>query len=370
MKRRILILFPDEWLSHSPTVLNLLKTLRTDFDVTVLAIDDGTFRNCDLRDNALVFIQVPPLLARGLMRRVRVLYDAVKAALLFIRLATSRNFRSMEEVIAVDSVGLWVAQRVFSKCHFLSLEVKRDLFFQMCSPERIRSVAIQTPERLSMLMPGRKPHTFFIQNAPSLAGNNIDRNRKSKFDGSLLFFGNILPSHGIYTILEAFEASASLGYSLTIKGIIYKRPVRRYLTQRYAELFKRRKIILDETYTPQDEIIDYLAKYSIGFCIYDFSRISSNDFNYISSPSGKLFNYYAAGVPVIGTDVLGLNSIRQFRTGVLIRELSPKSICEGICRIAEDYGDFSRNCIRAARHFDFEEASAPYKQFIGSPAKG
>jgi glycosyltransferase involved in cell wall biosynthesis len=98
--------------------------------------------------------------------------------------------------------------------------------------------------------------------------------------------------------------------------------------------------------------------------------ISKNDFNYLSSPSGKLFNYYAAGVPVIGTDVLGLSSVHEFNTGILIKELSVGYILAAIKRIINNYEELSRNCIRAARHFDFGEAAASYKEFLQSCGTG
>ena len=368
MKRHILIIFPDEWLSHSPTVLNLVKIFRNEFKTTVLTFTDGTFRNEQLDDEEFSFIRIPHGLARVFLRRARILYSLLKAGLLLLRLRTYRKSHPVDEVIAIDSVGLWAAQTVFGRCHFLSLEVKRDVFFRMCTPARIRSVVIQTPERLSALMPGLTADTFYIQNAPSLTGNDIDRHQKSSFNGTLLFFGNILPSHGIYAVLEALDSVSGLSYTLTIKGIIYKDRVRTFILERYKALFKRGKIILDETYTPQDEIIDYISQFSLGFCLYDFNRISSKDFNYLSSPSGKLFNYYAAGVPVIGTDVLGLKSVRQFRTGVLIQEISPGSIQEGISKIIAGYREFSRNCILAAKYFDFDKTSAIYKQYLRSLA--
>jgi hypothetical protein len=226
MKRHVLIIFPDEWLSHSPTVLNLFKALRNDFNVTVLAINDGTFSNDELHDEGFFFIQIPHRLARTLLRRVRVLYALLKATLLHMRLAKYRKFHPVDEVIAVDSVGLWAAQKVFRKCHFLSLEVKRDLFFRMCTPAGIQSVAIQTPERLAALLPCRLAPTFFIQNSPSLAGINIDQHQKSKFNRKLIYLGNILPSHGIFKILDAFDDSLWPDLELTIKGVLYKYSVR------------------------------------------------------------------------------------------------------------------------------------------------
>ena len=182
----------------------------------------------------------------------------------------------------------------------------------------------------------------------------------------LIYFGNILPSHGIFQVLDAFDDSPWPDLELTIKGVLYKDSVRRDMLRRYKNLFQQEKILLDETYTPQEKIVEYLTRFSLGFCIYDLNLLGCRDFNYISSPSGKLFNFYAAGVPVIGTDVLGLRSIRQFNAGILLSEISRESIRMGIARIIENYNEFSRNCILAAKHFDFDKASNRYVEFLRS----
>jgi len=370
MKRCILIIFPDEWLSHSPTILNLVRVLETSFNVNVLALDDGTFRNSDLRDDRFMFIRINKTLAQTLLRRARPIYALVKALLLVLRLNQLIKNSSIDEVIAVDSVGLWAAQRVFRKCHFLSLEVKRDLFFSMSDVSRIQSIVIQTRERLNALIERSMTNVFFIQNSPSIDRVNISKNLKQRFSGKLVYLGNIIPNHGIYKILDAINGDTTDQLTLTLKGVTYKNSVKTTILSRYNRLIDQGKVVLDETYTDQANIVKYLTPFSIGFCFYDFNLISKNDFNYLSSPSGKLFNYYAAGVPVIGTDVPGLSSVHEFKTGILIKELTADCILTAIKRINNNYEEFSRNCIRAARHYDFAEAAASYKEFLQSCGTG
>jgi glycosyltransferase involved in cell wall biosynthesis len=370
MKRCILIIFPDEWLSHSPSILNLVRILEASFNVNVLALDDGTFRNSDLRDDRFMFIRINKTLAKTLLRRARPIYALVKALLLVLRLNQLIKNRSIDEVIAVDSVGLWAAQKFFRKCHFFSLEVKRDLFFNMSDVGRIKSIVIQSQERLNALFELSMTNVFFIQNSPSIDRVDISKNQKPSFNGKLVYIGNVIPNHGIYKILDAINCDTTDQLTLTIKGVIYKNYVRNAILSRYNRLIDQEKVVLDETYTNQDNIVKYLTPFSIGFCFYDFNLISKNDFNYLSSPSGKLFNYYAAGVPVIGTDVPGLSSVHEFKTGILIKELSADCILTAIKQIINNYEEFSRNCIRAARHFDFAEAASSYKEFLQSCVTG
>jgi glycosyltransferase involved in cell wall biosynthesis len=365
--RHVLVVYPDEWLSYSPTVLNLVRVLEAAFTVTLVAIDDGTFRNRALENDRFKFIRVNTLAAKFL-RRLRPLYAVVKAILLLVRLRAMGSSRQrFDEVIAIDSVGLWVVQRIFpGNCHFLSLELKRDVFFRRSDKLRVDSVIIQSAERMEALFGTPMPNVHLIQNSPIVNRATIADNAKHRFDGRLIFLGNILPAHGVYKILDAIEQEAAGRLTITLKGMLYKPSVKSRIKSRYHHLISSGKICLDESYTRQEDIVSYLNGFSAGFCLYDFDYIPRDDFNYLSSPSGKLFNYYAAGLPVIGSDILGLSSTREFNAGILIQELSARSILRAISEIESGYEQFSRNCIRAALHFDFAEAANRYSSFLQS----
>jgi len=367
-KKRLLIIFPDEWLSHSPTLLNLVSCLSNDFDIKLVTFDDGFFKNDHLCDERFEFIKINSFLARFLLRRIRFFYDLVKSVALLICLHNYRKKVKIDQVVAIDSVGLWVAQKIFTRSHYLSLEIKRGLFFRLSNKDQIDSLVIQTKERSAFLYKRPLLNTFLIPNSPIINWSSLNRCRDKHYNGKIVFFGNIHPNHGLYSCIEAINQYQNRGegkrVSLTIKGIITKSSIRNCIVSRYQHLFDQRLVILDETYEPQDTIIEYLSNFSIGICFYDLNLISKNDFNYFSCPSGKLFNYFAAGVPVIGTDILGLKPVKEYSAGVLLKSLSAKSIHQAIEDVCRNFEKYRKNALLAAEAYDFKTAVVPYKNFL------
>jgi glycosyltransferase involved in cell wall biosynthesis len=363
-RKKVIILFPDEWLSHSPTVLNIAHNLSDRFDITIFAVDDGIFHNDALVGDLYRFVRIPRGLSKFFLRKARTVYDIVKACLLYRALTAEGFTHPPDEVIAVDALGLWVALRLFDRCHFLSLEVKKDWFFRHTDLDRVDSIIIQTEARYRFLFEEPRGTVFYVQNAPALT--SVPVAERKTFRRRLIFFGNVMPSHGLFDCLETIDSlcQSDGGYTLTIKGVIPKAWVRAMITIRYRRLFQRSCVTLDEQYTPQAEIIDYLSAFDIGFCLYDFRLIAKNDFNYLSVPSGKLFNFYAAGVPVIGVDIPGLHSVREFKTGVLVDRLSAGTLRQAVAEITRDYDQYRRNCRIAAEHFDFQKAVGPFREFL------
>ncbi len=355
MKQRVLIVFPVEWASYSPTLINLVNALEDDFDVRVLAFDNGQYKNSQLPARNYSFIWMPP----GLIRVFDTLqlYKALRAVLLLIRLLREKA----DHVIGVDSVGLWAAQLRFGRAHFLSLEAKRDYLFRLCRRTRIMSVIIQTTERYEFLFGQRSLHplrTFLIQNAPVLTASGVLRHPEERH---LIYFGNIIPEHGIFQCLEVMRILPEM--KLTVKGIM-SAEISEEIRQRFPDLISSGRVDLDPDYLPQEEVVSYLSRFSAGFCFYDFNLIKKNDFNYLSAPSGKLFNYYAAGVPVIGSDILGLQSVRDYATGVLLQELTPETIANGVRDVLKRHASMRKACAVAAREFDFGVRVQPFVEFL------
>ncbi len=364
MNKRVLIIFPDEWVSHSPTILNLVRSLKGTCSVKVITFDDGTFGNERLKDTSYAYIKVNHALARLFLRKNRQIYGLLKSMLLLKAVRCHMGSNEAIQVIGVDSIGLWVAQKVFGSAHFLSLEIKNDFFFRRCKRHGIRSLVIQTEERAHFLFGNSLPKMFFIQNSPFLPYNHDYTAAQKSFNGKLIFLGNILPEHGIFTCLDAVEEMAAGGITLTLRGVLYRNSVKHKIFGKYGHLIKEGAVTLEQTYVDQDGIIDFLTEFSIGFCLYDFSIISKNDFNYLSSPSGKLFNYYAAGVPVIGTDILGLRSVKDFEAGVLLPEPSVQGIKHAVRKISTRFDFYRANCLKAAKYFNFADAVGPYRDFL------
>mgnify|MGYP001810325890 CR=1 FL=1 len=83
--------------------------------------------------------------------------------------------------------------------------------------------------------------------------------------------GNVRPEYRTETCIDSLKYLDS-EYSLTIKGIFWKE-YQNYLTQKYINLIKDKRLIFDQKYIEQSEIIDYLSQYYIGFCFYDMNII-------------------------------------------------------------------------------------------------
>ena len=92
-------------------------------------------------------------------------------------------------------------------------------------------------------------------------------------------------------------------------------------------------------------------------------ELAKQSFNYFSSPAGKLFNYYAAGVPIIGIDIIGLKSVKDFNAGVLIEAVTIEKITNAIKTIESNYKEQSNNCLKASKTFDFKKG---FDAFINS----
>lgn len=368
MRKKLLIIFPDDCLSHSPTILNLLDIFSESFETQVIAIENGTYENKSIENNQIKFVKTKILINRIIGKiGLHSLYKLIKVLILFNAVKEYKKKYHVDEVIGVDSVGLWIGQRLFGNCHFLSLEIIKDIFWQMVKIDLIKSIVIQTQERFDFLFNdsvARELPTFFIQNSPVFLNEYHSDSNKS-FSGKLIYLGSIVPSHGIYSLLEFIDQTQLNNLTLTLKGF-FPKEVKQYIKDNYSHLIECQKIILDSSYTSQDKIVDFLTNFSVGFCLYDFNLIEKQDFNYLSCPSGKLFNYYAAGLPVIGSDILGLSSVKEFETGILLNkdDFRHETIEAAIKNISKNYQDLSNNCFKAAKHFDFKLASEPYQKFL------
>jgi glycosyltransferase involved in cell wall biosynthesis len=346
--KNALIVFPDEWLAYSPTIINIIRILRDrKWNLKVIAFDNGIFN--DLVEYEFTStIKVNKYLFYIL--RILRLYAPYK----FIALILKLSFLNKEHdlVIGVDSVGFLAARTFFKKTTFLSLEAKRDIFHRMSCGCEIENIIIQTTERKEYLFGDDSKHKiFYVQNSPIIR----ERKETQRTGRKLIYIGMIGPSHGVEFCIRSLP---KLGdeYSLTLKGKYIAEGYRNKLKKKYSDYLDSGRLIIDNAYTDQEHILDYLAAYDIGFCFYDLSIAYLQDFNLVSCPSGKLFNYYAAGIPVIGNSIIGLKSVNDFSAGILLDDISPESISCAIKEINRSYDLYAANGLRAADQLDFSKS--------------
>ena len=348
--RRALVVFPDEWLAFSPTVLNLVACLRPDYDVTVIAVDNGHFEMPDL--DGLRTVRIGTRTTNTIRRAGG--YRAYKLARLTLTLAGTRVLTPKYSLaIGVDSIGFLAARLAHPRPLFLSLEVQRNRYFRWASRLGIERVAIQTPERFNYLFQGQKVPVSYLPNSP--LDQRVDRaHRRNEHPIRLIYFGLVHDYRGLDASIEAVQTLGS-GFQLVLRGCADK-PYLEALKERYSALLQSGQLRFDNEYVPQEHVVQYLSKFDIGLCFYDTTKIAHDDFNYMSCPSGKLFNYYNAGIPVVGSDILGLRSVDEYRAGSLVGSLTGDSIATAVRAVVDDYDTFAANSFRAADRFDFRRA--------------
>lgn len=372
MRKKVTILFNDTNLSYSPTAIGLYDLLSKQFHVTIVAVTPSGFDHKPLTNRNVVYkkrlIGKTQYRINRVLFHLRAIFD--KEAALFkrkgFRAYVFHDFKfirkylateSPDFIIAVDYTNLFYSQILDKKVEFMSLEITpNDAFYNNCDFNNIDSVIIQTKERYEHLFKDRKFKTFFIQNAPIFADSQNNPNRKG-----LVYCGTAWNLFGFYHCLEFLREFPE--YTLNVKGAMLSEDKLKVETD-YHELISSNRLIIDSEYLDDSEVVDYLCQFKIGFCFYNFEIDWINSFNYYSAPSGKMFKYLAAGVPVVGQDIPGLKPVKEFDCGVLIKDLEPASIKKAIEKIEENFDYYSRNCLKAAKHYSLDKTSKPFIEYL------
>jgi len=370
--KTVTILFSDIHLSYSPTVIGLYDLLSELFEVRIVAKSPRSFDNKPVTGRNVVYLPDRRSLIRKIVNRSRFAFLAVRKKEFRKLKRKGTHYSVLEEydficdlvshgdtdiVIAVDFKNLFFAQLMGRNVEFLSLEIKADdPFYESCDFENINSVIIQTVERYKHLFNGAKFKTFYIQNAPNFRPSSIELERRG-----LVYCGTAWDAFGFYHILEFLRCSSS--DTLTVKGAILDED-RRRIDSEYVDLIAAGRLMIEDDYLDDTEVVEYLRKVRVGFCFYNFEIDRINTFNYLSAPSGKMFKYFAAGVPVVAQDTIGMKPIKEFDCGVLINDLRPETIKAAVEMIEKDFDRYSQNCLEAAEHYSLDKAAKPFIEYL------
>lgn len=410
MRKKITILFDGPHLSYSPTTIGLYDLLSKQFDVTVVAENPDVFeqvlteRNvvykkkfnqklAQIKRRSSVFKRLArakqkSFVFKTLARAKQPLFAAGKNSVKFVRSFFTASdeqtallrkmgfdFDVIEDflfirkhladaapdfVIAVDFKYLLFAQILGRRVEFLSLEIAPNDFYRHCDFQNINSVVIQTPERYEHLFKDRQFKTFFVQNAPVYAEFSEKTPPRRK---GLVYCGTAWDAFGFYHCLDFLREYPE--YTLNVKGAIF--PIdRTKIETEYADLIANGQLAIDDEYLGEGELLNYLRQFKAGFCFYNFEIERINNFNYRSAPSGKMFKYMAAGVPVVGQRILGLKPVEEFDCGVLINDLKPASIKKAVDEIEANFEYNSRNALKAAAHYSFDKTAKPFVDYLAA----
>lgn len=361
----VVVLFPDDWAAFSPTLTGLVTLLERDFGVEALVLDTGRFDLDSLDPITYRKLSISPRVSK-VLRRTRTLR---LARTLLLAIKARRAARRATHVIAVDADGALAAFLLGRKFHYLSLELSRFSLASFLVPWRARSITIQSSERLHYhFAPTAITHlpVFLIQNAPNAPPLDSRTTGKIARDLSrprLVYMGSAIPAHGLISMLELLRGWPEA--SLTIQGIVPDESIE-LIHRDYADLLPDGRVRIAQGYLPEGEIPGFLSGFDVGMCLYDLRGRASKDFNYISCPSGKMFNYFAAGLPVVASNLIGLNPVTRNQSGIQSDSNSVDDLRRAISDICADYPQYCENARRAALTYDFGRNAGALLSFLQS----
>lgn len=368
-RARVLVLFPDDWAPFSPTLVRLAAHLAADFDVTVRCLDTGRFDHSSLDMAVFRPIRIPGWLAT-LLRKSGLMLPARSALL---ALASRRLARSSRHVIAIDGAGAAAAALLGRPFHFLSLEIDRWSPARWLVPRLARSISIQSQARLEYQFPNLRAGALpvvMLQNAPPFdpaARQRVPLSAPDPARPRLVYLGNLIPAHGLRPMLALLRAWPEA--RLVLRGPAPE-ATRNLLASTCGDLLQSGRLALDTSYMGDDELGAFLSSFDIGLCLYDLSGSLKRNFNYLSAPSGKMFNYFAAGLPVLGSDIEGLSPVKRHGAGLLVNGNDPTALVDAGRRVMGNHAAFRAGAYRAAEAFDFHASATELANVMhGSPSR-
>lgn len=362
--KSVVIIFPDPHLAYSPTVLGLRRELSARFETRILAFRNRQFPDVD--EPFVQYLEIPLLPAKiyGLVNRYSTHWGKQLLRLLMRRSVQKHLGQHVyDHIIGVDPVSIWLLGNGYKSAalHLLSLELTDNttLYTNRIDWKCISSLIIQSEVRRLAIAPHFSSPVFYLQNAPVFKTG--ERKQFMPQPSSLLFAGTGTAKFGLLHVLNFLQLYPE--YTVTIQGKVL--PSEMILIERdYAHLLSEGRLVINRTYLTEDELKREAAKFRIGFCFYDFGYPEIDNINYRTAPSGKMFLYFAAGVPVVGIEIEGLAPVIQFNAGKLINSMSPQAIHAAIQEIEIDYSSKVEGCYAAAEHFSFDRSAAKFIAFL------
>jgi len=375
VKKNILILFCDTHLTYSPSTLNLFYKLKQHHDVELLSARiAGYYTTNQVTDPDIKYIdfkvkRTPSELLRASFYK---LVDRVfKPSEATLRTRYLHNYKTKalveyikrcnRNIIAVDFFALWCVQKAGKQADILSLEIhENDAYFDTIELSTIKSVIIQSEERLNHLFPQKQPRYFIVQNAPRYVDFEPNYNNRSK--KNLIFCGSAVYGFGIISCLDFLKDYKE--YTLTVKGAL-PHEIEGVINKYYGDLVLEKRVVMDPEYLSAEDLTHYISKFRIGFAFYDFYRYSHlRTFNYATAPSGKVFQYLNSGVPIIANVLPGFEFIRKNHCGKLIDSLGSVQIKQAIDAIEESYVEIANNAKLLSQEYDFDKMIAPFLDYV------
>lgn len=373
--KKILILFDGPHLAFSPTPTQLYDALSQKYAVTIIAQDPENFTGQAINDRNVMYHKYYSVKGRVFYR---MLFEGLK---LFNKEAKNiaknkLNYRDYffrykfikkeilrggyDRIICIDIANLFFCSMLHKRVDFLSLELTRDEhLWPAINKSIIDCVIIQSIERFEYLFKQEKIKTFLIQNAPDYKDLDLDIPGRRH----LIYAGSALDAFGFYHTLRYLKSFPD--ETMVVQGAVLPHEKTR-IENEFPELLSEKRLLINTKYLDNNDVVNFIADFEIGFCFYNFEdpMVKNNYFNYYSAPSGKMFKYLAAGVPVVAINILGFHFVNKYDCGILVDDMNAQTIREAIMKIRANYNYYVANAISAAKDFSFNTSLQPYLEFI------
>ena len=376
-KEKIIILFNGTHLAYSPTVTQLYDALSETADVTIFAEIVQGFIPQKLTGRKVVYYEDQVQPQPSFLKKIRYFFlrrfnrPAKRLEAFGFKLKrdyyafhrTEKIIRQgkYERIIAVDIQNLFYCTVMGIHADFISLELGTgENLLPFVNRKLIDCVISQSTERLNYLFKNTEGlKIFIIPNSPVFKEQPLFEGEKK----GLLYGGTAWDPFGFYHCLDYLRNYKDT--PLTVQGALPGEE-REKISAEYSDLISEGLLHLNDNYLGNDDVVKYFSQFEIGICFYNFDVEWIRHFNYQSAPSGKMFKYLAAGVPVLAINIIGFKFIEEMNCGVLINDLKPESIRAGIEQIRSKYSLFRANTQIAAAHYSFDIAVKPYIDYVGS----
>ena len=276
-----------------------------------------------------------------------------------------------DHVIAVDYPALMAAQLVGLKAHLVSLELWHKRIENLLVKEStILSCVTQNWLRYLALFPRGKVPYFLVPNFSNFSNRPL---REIKND-SFVLAGSAVPGFGLNIIVDYLRRYPCNGSLLGWTPPNIKEVLLAFGLSADAVA----NLNIQQGFLPEDQFIDKLSEHRFGFSFYDLTRADTSflsealgifpwsALNYITGFPGKIGMCMNAGVPVIASNLPGMEFVRHSGAGVVVNDTSPDTIEAARREIIAGGNEMRQRCLKVAEEFSFERCIKPFLDFLES----
>jgi glycosyltransferase involved in cell wall biosynthesis len=284
----------------------------------------------------LRFVLHEALLARALRRLQADVYHAHDSNAL-IPVAWAGWVRRVPFVYDAHDLWLGRPRRERSRAYFALSQAVYTVLERWLVPRAAAALTVSAPIARHLERRYHLPHVALVPNYPELTGHLAPQELRSLPGGAsigqggpvVLYLGGLMAGRGLEQLVDALGFARSAELVLLGQG-----PLAAELAHRAAGLGAGDRLHLLPP-VPPDRVISYAASAEIGV-----SPIVPSCLNYRYSLPNKLFQYMAAGIPVVASDFPQVRDVVDgARCGLVVDATRPEAIAAAIERLSGDHGE-------------------------------